>query len=314
MSSKIQSVNLDANESMFFERELESIKSRSYDVKYPELKAVRLIPVSNEAGAGAESITYEQYDSTGMMKIIADYADDLPRSDVKGEEYTTQIRSLGGSYGYSIQEIRAAAKAGKPLQQRKANAARKSNDQKVNKIAFFADGSKQYGGLYGLFYNPNVTKSEATTGNWIGGSATATEIITDVNECINSVISLTNGVEIPNTLLLPQEEYSHIATKPRSDYSDTTILEFLQRVNPGVTFEALNECEDVSPNPRTGTGSANIMIAYNRNPDNLTLEIPQPYEQMSPQERNLEQVVPTHSRIGGVIIYYPLSVHIVDGI
>jgi len=31
------------------------------------------------------------------------------------------------------------------------------------------------------------------------------------------------------------------------------------------------------------------------------------FEQLPVQERGLEYVVPCHSRIGGVIIYYPLS-------
>lgn len=51
-------INLDANESIFFERELEHVKARSYDIKYPEFKATMLIPVSTEAGPGAETITY----------------------------------------------------------------------------------------------------------------------------------------------------------------------------------------------------------------------------------------------------------------
>ncbi len=56
------------------------------------------------------------------------------------------------------------------------------------------------------------------------------------------------------------------------------------------------------------------MITYKRSPDKLTLELPQLFEQFAAQERNLEFVVPAHGRIGGVIIYYPLSVNIVEGI
>jgi len=311
----IVSQNLDANESIFFARELELIKSRSYDILYPELKATRLIPVSTEAGSGAESITYQQYDSVGVMKIIADYADDLPRADVKGKEFTSVVRSLGGSYGYSVQEIRAAQMAGKPLQQRKANAVRSANDQQVNRIAWFADGSKTYSGLYGFFYNPNTTKSAAPVGAWLTGPKTTDQIIGDVNFAINKIPDLTLGVEVADTVLIAPLEYSYIATTPRSATSDTTILEFLRRVHPGVTFEQLQEAKAVAINPRTSAAPAvNLLIAYKRNPDKLTLEIPQPFEQFAAQERNLEFVVPAHSRIGGVIMYYPLSVHIVDGI
>jgi hypothetical protein len=39
-----------------------------------------------------------------------------------------------------------------------------------------------------------------------------------------------------------------------------------------------------------------------------------PFEQLPVQEKGLEYVVNCHSRIGGVLIYYPLSQYIMDGI
>ena len=108
----------DENESIFFARELEYIKAKSYDKKYPYLKAREVIPVDATNNAGAESITYEQYSQVGMARIISDYAQDLPRGDVRGKEYTSPVKTLATSYGYNIDEIAAARMAGKPLVQR----------------------------------------------------------------------------------------------------------------------------------------------------------------------------------------------------
>ena len=196
----------------------------------------------------------------------------------------------------------------------RAMAARRSNDQMANKIAWFADGSADWAGLTGILYHPNTTKSAATTGSWISGPATADQIIGDVNDAINSVPDLTNGVEAVDTVLLPQLEYSHIASTPRSTTSDTTILEFLRRVHPGVAFMPINELKSVTPNPRTGTGSANIMLCFRRSPDHIQYEIPVIFEQFAAQERNLSFIVPTHSRNAGFNVYYPLSVVQIDGI
>ena len=303
----IRSQNLDASESAFFARQLEYIKAKSYDIVYPEFKALSLIPISTEAGPGAETITYQQYDSVGLAKIINSYADDMPRSDIKGAEFSARVRSIGGSYGYSIQEIRAASMAGLPLQQRKANAARQANDQLVNRIAWFGDTLH---GLNGLIYHPNTTKAGVPNGDWVA-TATPDEIIEDVNTILSGIMDLTLGVESADTVLLPVLEYAHIASTPRSTTSDTTILEFLRRVWPGVSFESVPELKDVNPVPSTGAGTdTNIMIAYRKSSDKLTLEIPQPFEQFPAQERGLEFVVPTHSRVGGVIVYYPLSISI----
>ena len=85
---------LDADEVIFFEKELESLKSRSFDRKFKQLKARDLIPVSRDADAGAETITYQQFDQVGMAKLIASYADDLPRADVKRKNLSIRSNLL----------------------------------------------------------------------------------------------------------------------------------------------------------------------------------------------------------------------------
>lgn len=312
MPEIIRSQNLDAEESAFFARELEHIKARSYDVVYPEFKATRLIPVSGDAGPGAEVITYRQYDSVGMMKVISNYADDLPRADVKGEEFSSPVRSLGGSYGYNIQEIRAARMAGKPLQQRKANAVRMAYEIAVNKIGWFArSGDGENAGLVGLLFNPNITAGAATTGSW--STATALQIYDDMADGVQDIIDLTKGVEVPDTFLLPISQYGIAAKKQMSTASDTTVLEYFKRNFPMISLvEWVAELKDVTPRPSTLASSSDCGVIYKRSPDKLTLEIPQPFEQFPAQERNLEFVVPAHGRCGGVIIYYPLSVNVIE--
>lgn len=308
--------NLDAQEKVFFSRELEHIKATTYDIKYPQFKAMMLIPVSFEAGPGADSITYEQYDVVGMAKIVADYADDLPRADVKGKEFTSPVRSIAESYGYSLQDVRSSQKANKNLPSRKALSARRANDQKVNDIAWNANNEA---GLYGLIYNPNITVSTVPTRNgrttWIGDAKTPDEILADMNDIVGDVVDLTNGVEEPDTMLLPYKEYTHIASTPRSANSDTTILQYFLTNNPYCnTVVPVIQMKDKVPAPGGGAGPVNLMLVYKRDPMNLTLEIPQPFEQLPVQERNLEYVIPCHSRCGGVIIYYPLAISIYEGI
>lgn len=311
--------NLDANESAFFERELEFVKSKTYDVKYPNLKATTLIPVSTEAGPGAETITYQQFNSAGIAKIIANYADDLPRADVFGKEFTQKVRSIGMSYGYNLQEVRNASMAGRPLSAKKAAAARKSNDQKVNSIGWFGDTVY---GLLGMLNQPNVPAATvpagATSGNvsWVGATPkNPTEILQDMNDSVTRIIELTLGTEVPNTMLLPIAQHRKIATTRLDSGTDTTILEYFLRNNPNMQMvEWVNELSAVAPLPSGGGGPADVGITYERSPEILTFEIPQPFEQLPVQEKNLEYLVPTHSRCGGVVVYYPLAIDIFEGI
>jgi hypothetical protein len=312
-------VNLDANESVFFARELEHIKAQTYDVKYPELKAIQLIPVSTEAGPGAESITYTQYDEVGMAKVISSYADDLPRADVKGKQFTSSVKSIGDSFGYNIQEIRASAMANKNLPTRKASAARRAMEQKVNTIAWSARSNDgENGGLIGMLYAANVTKGTVTTrgGHVTFATKTAEEILLDLNKAVDDILTLTMGTEIPDTLLLPIAQHSLITSTYRSTTSDLTILEAFLKNRPYITkVEWVAELHNVNPVPSTlVAANTDVMIAYKRSPDKLTLEIPQPFEQLEVERRGLEYVTMCHERIGGVIVYYPLSINIVEGI
>src|SRR3990172_4323471 len=303
-------LHLDANELIFFARQLEFIKARTYDILYPELKARSLIPVSFEAGSGATAITYRQYDQTGMAKIIANYARDLPRATVKAKEFTSPVKSLGSSYGYSVQDVRSAAKAGVNLTQREANAAKRAILQKETSIAFFGDTES---GLPGFFSNANIPVA-AVAADGVGASTlwvnkTPDQIIRDVNALINDIITDTKGVEVPNTILLPVSSYTMINTTPRSEHTDTTILGFLRAAHPEISmWDWLTELETA------GTGSSRQMVAYNRSPDKLTLEIPSDFEQFPEQSVGLEFEVPCHERIGGTIVYYPLSANMAYGI
>ena len=125
--------------SVFFARELDFIKAQTYDVLYPEFTALKLFPQSSEVDIGAETITFYSYDKTGMAKIIQNYATDLPRADTKGKPTTVPVKSIGASYGYSVQEMRGSRMAGKSLDIRKGDAVKYVIDREINRIAWSGD-------------------------------------------------------------------------------------------------------------------------------------------------------------------------------
>lgn len=303
-------LHLDSNESVFFSRELDFVKSKSYDVQYPELKARSLIPVSFEAGPGAETITYEQYDQVGMAKIVASYADDLPRADIKGKEFTSRVRSVADSYGYNIQEIRAAKMAGKPLEQRKANAAKRAMEAKIDAIAALGDADF---GLLGLINHPNISSTtlpnDGTGASTLWSTKTPVQILRDMNKVANFIVENTKEVELPDTMLLPVEQYNYIASTPMSSDNSKSILKMFLENSPYIkNVIAWGKLKGA------GAGGLNRMLAYKKDPEKLSFEIPQDFEQLDVEQRGLEFLVPCHARCGGVIVYYPLSIAYADGL
>lgn len=300
---------LDAAENIFFARELENRRAKSYDVKYPSMRIRELVPVDHSVDPGAETDTYESYDSVGIAKLISNYADDLPSVDVKAKEFTTRIYGGGSSYRYSVQDIRAARKAAKPLDQRRANTSRKANEDLIQKLGANGDTNRN---LVGFLTIPNAQTYTVPAG--VGGdteftSKTPDEILKDLNGIAQKIVTTTRAVEQPDTLLLPLAAYGHIAVTPRSSVSDTTILEFFLKTNPYI--KTVEQWEWLTG---AGAGGTDRMVAYARDPDHLVLSIPMEHTEHPPEARNLSFLINTEFRFGGVKCFYPMSVCYGDGV
>lgn len=310
MDPILNRATLDAAESAFFARQLEYIQSRTYDQKFPPLKARRYIPVNNQVDNAAAVYTFRAYSQFGVAKILASYSDDLPRADVKGQEFSIQIKGLGDSYGYNVQEIRAASRAQVNLDAKKATAARRAVEVLIDQMGFAGDGKTNAMGLSNI---PNAGSYVVPAG--VGGGTewstkTPLEILADLNGIENKIVRDTKENEIPDTLLLPLEQYQLIAVTPMSaTIPDTTILEYFLRTSQYVKNVDVWDKLDAA-----GAGGTDRMICYRRDPDAVELIVPQEFEQFPPQQRNLEWVVPCHARCAGVVAYYPLSISYGDGI
>jgi hypothetical protein len=304
---------LDANESVFFARQLEFIRPKAYDVKRAALSAMGLFPIDTSTNPGAEFITYRQYDSVGSAKIIASYADDLPRADVVAKEFTSPVKGIGASYGYSIQEIRAAQFTGTDLNSKKQNAARRAHEEQINKLAWAGDAVS---GLPGFLSNANipgyVIPADGTGSSKLFNTKTPDQIIRDMNGIVNAVMTTAKGVHKANELWLPLAQYAYISSTPRSATTDTTILAFFLANNPGVSVKPILEVASTANGGHAG--SFDTMIAAENMIDNFQLNLAMMFMQHAPQQKNLEFVVPCESRFAGVTIEYPLAFAKADSI
>ena len=301
--------------SVFFARELDYIKAQTYDVLYPEFTALKLFPLSSEVDIGAETITFYAYDKSGMAKIIQNYATDLPRADATGRPSTAQVKSIGASYGYSIQEMRASRMAGKSLDIRKGDAARYAIDRKINEIAWAGDKES---GIFGVLSPENDVPLFTLPQNAAGTSTkfvdkTPQECLDDVRAIVAYTATLTKSVEQPDTLALPTDAFLHLSNTPRSDYSDLSIMNWIlanvSRLKEIVEAPELNADSYVTPYP-----GENVGFMFKKDPMKFTIETPLPFYQHPLQPSGLEFVIPCEARMAGAMIYYPLSMLIIPGV
>ena len=289
---------------LFLDRQLEYIRPQIFEVEYGDIKYPTILPVTAEAGPGAQTFTYRIMDATGDFKLISDAADDLPRADVSQTEKSINIRSFGGSFGYTVQELRAAQMANLSLEQRRASAVRRAYEEKVESVAMFGEGSVSLAG----FFN-NATVDVISANKWFStASVTAQEMLEILNQGVSAIISGSKMKEQPDTILISYEDYNIISTTRNSDSSDVTVLEYFLRTNPFI--------RDVEPINQLAAANSSLaknrMVVYKRDPQKVQLHIPQPLELFPPQQRGLEFIVPAHARVGGVALYYPKSVKYVQ--
>lgn len=300
--------NFDSAESDFVRRELEHLKSRVFDIKFAELKARQFVPVSTEVDPGATSVTYEQGDRRGVAKILGNNAKDIPRVDVLTKEFNRPVRMLGAAYGWTLKEVKSAAMAQKPLNVRKANAARRGVEETLDEIA--AIGAPEFGIPDGFINSSDVPQQSVTGGTWAVKLGTNPDlVIEDVREARSRIIDVTKGREIPNTMLIPEDIHSLIATTPRSATTDTSVLEWILGKFPGLT--AIEPWERLTG---AGASTTDRMILYKRDPDVVEQEIVEDFTQMPVQVQGLEFVVNTIAQSAGTRFYFPLSADYSDGV
>lgn len=316
----VPSMNFDDAEtaSAFFARELDYVKGQSYDVEYPEFTALKLFPMSSEVDPGAETITYYSYDKAGFAKIISNYATDLPRADVKGKPTTVPIKSIGDSYGYSIQEMRASRMAGKSLDTRKAESARYQIDYLNNKIAWNGDPDTGLKGVLSIGNGvPLYVLANGAKGATEWAQKDADEILADITGMQKQMASTTKKVEKADTLALPADVYIELANK-RIDGTATTVLKYIQDNIPDIK-EIVScpelDADSTDTNPYAAvSGGKGVALFFKNDARKLTIEQPLSFMQYPIQTQGLEVVVPCEARTAGAVIYYPMSLLIAVGV
>ncbi len=304
--------NLDASSSIFFRRELEFVKARSYDIEYADLMARQLFPVSSEAGAYAQIITWTQYDRVGMSQIISSYAKDLPRADITGEQISSPVRAHGLSFAYTVDEIMTAQAVGKNLEQRRVNAVTRGSEETIDNIAWYGDAAT---GLPGFLSNPNIPTgpvAPGASGSTTWATKTPAEILADINNLFGTMYAVTLKKEKATRLLLPVLQWNYIMSTPRSENSDTTIAAYVVANSPWLT--SLDDIMAINEMDGAGTGGADMMAIYTPDPDKLTMEIPLELQFLPAQEIGLTFEVPSWGKVGGVIVYKPMSIRFAYGI
>lgn len=316
VNDRKQQLRQDSGETAAFARSLEHIYAQTYDKLYPEYKARQLLPLNTSVPAGAEQHTFRQFDRKGEAKIVRDYAKDFPSVELQGDEFRLPIVSIGASYNYSMQDVRASALMNLPLEARKALFARQVIEQKLDILAAVGDASTS---LTGLANAPNIinggttTYGTAATTNWVTNASTSVSAtLNDINNIQQQIFKASLGLFQPDTMLCPTAVYAALATTqaitPTGIFLSVSVLQYILDTSPWlkriVHWPALDKAVTGLTHDRT--------LLLKLDPMVCELVIPQDFEQMPPELHGMKFSVACHLRCGGVKVPYPFAIAYYD--
>jgi len=287
------------------------IERQVNEIVYPDIQYPQLIPVDTSAPEWIKTVTYYSSDKVGKADWINGNADDIPLASTERSKFETNVHMAGIGYGYGLEEISQAQMLGINLTADDAIAARRAYEEMVDRVALLGNSSK---GFSGLFAYPGVTAGSAVTGNW--ATATADQILADVNTALTLQAQGTLFTSFSNSLLMPYSKFLLVATRKVNENGLESILTYLQKNNvyTATTGQPLM-IRGLNGLDTAGAGGTARMISYRRDPSVLKMHIPMPHRFLPVYQAGpIRWEVPGIFRLGGVDIRRPAEVRYTDGI
>jgi len=169
-------------------QDLNAIDKRVYEPHASELKARSIFNVKTDIPAGAKTYSYDVLTRSGAAKILAPGATDVPLVDADLTEETVKIYSIVAAFNISVQEVREAQMAGRPIDVTKADTVRKAIAEKENQVTFSGDKTHGIKGLtdaVGIQVYATPQNEAGTSTKW--KDKTGKEIVADIRKAKNMV-------------------------------------------------------------------------------------------------------------------------------
>lgn len=303
----------DAQEALaFMVSQLAYTEAQVFERQYQPMQYEQLLPISYEAGEWADSVRYEIYDYAGRGKRTSGKGRDINLVDVAYADKSFAVVNGNIGYDYNTEELRRTAFLRRPISERKMAAAIDGFRRHMNDVGLYGESAS---GLTGLFNNANVPQGNAPVGAWTTGPKTPAQILNDINTLIQNVWSNTAYNDMITDIVLPPANYAYIASTPRSDNSDKTILQYIKENNIAKVERGI----DIRFTPgfgldTAGAGGTKRMVGYVKSDLRLVMHVPLPLRFLAPQLIGLAVQVPGEYKYSGVEVRYPKSMYYMDGL
>ena len=210
--------------------------------------------------------------------------------------------------GWTIPELESAQKLGRPVDTMKHSGLVLKHNMDVDEQVYIGDDII---GVEGLL---NSSKVGATNVNNTWKTATADEILDDVNMILYNAWIASGFAVCPSKLLVPPEQFGLLVTRKVSDAGNISILEYI-KIN--CISNAKNGTPlDIQPSKwlvGRGTGGTDRMMCYTQSENRVRFPMV-PLQRTPIEYRDLRQLTTYFGRLGVVEWVYPETAYYADGL
>ncbi len=211
---------------------------------------------------------------------------------------------------WTVYELEAAQRLGTPIDLQLYRAMQMKWNMDTDEQVYIGDTGL---GITGLVNNSLVTNvGNATTGGW--ATATADQILDDVNELLDSVWAASAYALMPGKLGLPPTQFSQLVSRKVSAQGNVSIMRFLLENNLAMTINGSPlEIVPMKYLPGAGAGNTDRMIAYTDDIDRVRFSMV-PLQRTAVQFQGIYQKAAYYGKLGGVEVVYPETIGYRDNI
>jgi hypothetical protein len=240
----------------------------------------------------------------------------VPAGVIRTEE-TQQILTHEEEFGWTVDEVRAARKAGQTLPEDRQLSAITNIEQWIDGVLCTGETES---GVYGIANNPNVLNTNAA-GVWT--AATVDAILADLSLFVEDLASALKQAQVPGqkgvmfdqfSLLISAARYRRLMTTKLGANNDSSVLKYIRE-----NFEMI---KSIKPWWRLDTANAgNPMAILAPALDNGAINpmaggalLPQDYEQLPEQYEGRNVVIPAAGKCGGFVPRHAVAFRTLKGI
>ena len=223
---------------------------------------------------------------------------------------TTSPLSLWGmQLAWTLPELESAQKLGRPVDAQKFSGMQLKHQMDIDEQVYIGDTAL---GLTGLVNSTVGTNTNAQTGTW--STATAQQILDDVNELLNASYAASGFAICPSELRLPPLKFSMLISRVVSTAGNISILEFLKAnsLSNSINGKPLN-IQPLKWLYQRGAANADRMVCYTKESNYVRFPLV-PLQRTPLEYRGIHQLTTYFGRLGAVEMPYPELVGYRDGI